>query len=83
MMKKIQEKQKGMELNESHQLVTITALNSKHGPSGILIHQQNSYSPRSKRRTGRREAQSRELVNKVSNLPVYVHTSLPECRATL
>jgi hypothetical protein len=28
-------------------------------PSGMLIHRQNSYAPRSKRHTGRRDAQSR------------------------
>jgi hypothetical protein len=73
-----------MELNETHQLVVINALNSKrYRPSGILSHRQNSYASRSKRRTGRREAQSRELVNKVNNLPVYVHTSLLEYRAML
>jgi hypothetical protein len=31
----------------------------------MLIHRQNSYAPRSKQLTGRREAQSRERVNKV------------------
>jgi hypothetical protein len=83
-MEKMQEKQKGMELNETHQLMIINAFNSKrYWPSGILIHRQNSYAPRSKRRTGRREAQSCELVKKVNDLSVYVHTSLPECRAIL
>jgi hypothetical protein len=28
----------------------------------MLIHRQNSYAPRGKQRTGRREAQARELV---------------------
>jgi hypothetical protein len=31
----------------------------------MLIHWQNLYAPRSKRRTGRREAQSREPVSKI------------------
>jgi hypothetical protein len=31
----------------------------------MLIHQQNSYPPRSNRRTGRLEAQSREFFNRV------------------
>jgi hypothetical protein len=44
----------------------ITSLHSKrYRPSGMLIHRQNLYVPRSKRRTRRREAQSREPVNKV------------------
>jgi hypothetical protein len=33
--------------------------------------EQNSYAPRGKRRPGRREAQSREAVNKFIKLPVY------------
>jgi hypothetical protein len=38
----------------------------------MLILRQNSYAPRGKQRTGRREAQSREPVNKVKNkLCVY------------
>jgi hypothetical protein len=36
----------------------------------MLIHRQNSYAPRGKQRTVRREAQSREPVNKVKELPV-------------
>jgi hypothetical protein len=31
----------------------------------MLIHRQNSYAPRGKQRTGRREAQSREPANEV------------------
>jgi hypothetical protein len=34
----------------------------------MLIHRQNSHVPRGKRRTGCREAQSRELVNKLKKL---------------
>jgi hypothetical protein len=34
-------------------------------PLGMLIRRQNLYAPRGKQRTGRREAQSREPVNKV------------------
>jgi hypothetical protein len=37
----------------------------------MLIHLQNSYALRGKQRTGRREAQSREPVNKVK-LYVYL-----------
>jgi hypothetical protein len=33
----------------------------------MLIHRQNLYAPRGKRRTGRREAQNHEPVNKVKN----------------
>jgi hypothetical protein len=44
----------------------IISLHSKrYRQSGILIHQQNSYAPRSRRCTGRREAQNPEPVNKV------------------
>jgi hypothetical protein len=40
---------------------SVTYFNYKrYRPSGILIHRQNSYAPRSWRCTGRREAQSRE-----------------------
>jgi hypothetical protein len=39
-------------------------------PSGMLIHRQNSYEPLGNQRTGRREAQSREPVNKVKKLSV-------------
>jgi hypothetical protein len=38
----------------------------------MLIHRQNSYAPCGKQRTGRREAQSREPVNKVKELSVHV-----------
>jgi hypothetical protein len=34
----------------------------------MLIYRENSYAPRDKERAGRREAQSREPVNKVKNL---------------
>jgi hypothetical protein len=43
----------------------------RYRPSGMLIHRQNSCAPRGKQRTRRREAQSREPVNKVKNLFVY------------
>jgi hypothetical protein len=44
----------------------ITSIHSKsYRPLGMLIDRQNSYAPRSKRRIGRREAQSCESVNKV------------------
>jgi hypothetical protein len=36
----------------------------------MLIHQRNLYAPRSRQCTGRREAQSREPVNKGKNFPV-------------
>jgi hypothetical protein len=36
----------------------------------MMIHRQNSYMPRGKHRTGRREAQSCEPVNKVKKLSV-------------
>jgi hypothetical protein len=43
-----------------------TSLNCKrYRTSGMLIHQQNPYASRSRRCTGRREAQCRELPNKV------------------
>jgi hypothetical protein len=43
-----------------------------------MIHRKNSYSPCSRRRIGRREAQSREPVNKFKKLPVlqYDHILL-------
>jgi hypothetical protein len=41
--------------------------------SGMLIHRQNSNAPRSKRCTGRREAQSHEPVNKVKKNSLYIH----------
>jgi hypothetical protein len=37
----------------------------------MLIHRQNSYASRSRPSTSRREAQSREPVNKVKNLSVH------------
>jgi hypothetical protein len=47
-----------------------TSLHSeRHRPSAMLIDWQNLYAPRSKRPTGRREAQSR-AVNKVKILPL-------------
>jgi hypothetical protein len=36
----------------------------------MLIHRKNSYAPRGKQRTGRREGQRREPVNKVKKLSV-------------
>jgi hypothetical protein len=36
----------------------------------MLIHRQNLYAPRGKRSPGRRNAQSRELVNKVKIIPL-------------
>jgi hypothetical protein len=46
----------------------------------MLIHWQNSYAPRGKQRTGRREAQSREPVNKVKKLSVEtIHTCREIC----
>jgi hypothetical protein len=51
----------------------IASLNSKYyRPSGMLIHRQNSYSTRSRRCIGYREAQSREPVNNRKNLPVQI-----------
>jgi hypothetical protein len=47
-----------------HKLVTSLHPIS-YRPSGMLIHRQNSYAPLGRRCTGRREVQSRELVNKV------------------
>jgi hypothetical protein len=44
----------------------ITSLQSiRYLPPGMVIHRQNSYSPRGKQSTGGCEAQSRETVNKV------------------
>jgi hypothetical protein len=37
----------------------------------MLIHRQNLYAPRSRRFTGRRDAQSSKPANKDMNLPVY------------
>jgi hypothetical protein len=39
----------------------------------MLIHRQNSYAPRGKQLTGRREAQSREPVNRVKKNSLYLH----------
>jgi hypothetical protein len=48
----------------------LTSLYSKrYRPSGILIHRQNSYAPRSKRHTGRRETQSRGNGQQSKNPP--------------
>jgi hypothetical protein len=50
----------------------IIYLNSKrYRPSGMLIHRQNSYAYRSRRCTGRREAQSREPVNRVKKNSIF------------
>jgi hypothetical protein len=49
-------------------------LSERYRPSDINIHRENSYAPSSQRRTGRRKAHSREPVNKIKILPVYVHT---------
>jgi hypothetical protein len=43
----------------------------------MLIHRQNLHAPRSKQRTGRREAQSRELVKLLKKDPVESN-----CRAS-
>jgi hypothetical protein len=44
----------------------ITSLHSeRYRPSGVLVHRQNLYAPRSRWCTGRREAQRREPVNKI------------------
>jgi hypothetical protein len=47
-----------------HKLI-ISLHSERYRRSGLLIHLQNSYAPRSKQRTGRREAQRRQPVNKV------------------
>jgi hypothetical protein len=44
----------------------------------MLIHPQNSYVPRGKQRTGRREVQSREPVSEVKVLSLY-SVSQEEC----
>jgi hypothetical protein len=50
----------------------ITSLHSKcYQPSGMLIHRQNLYVPRSKQCTGCYEAQSHEPVNKVKKKGLY------------
>jgi hypothetical protein len=50
----------------------ITSINCKsYRPSGMLIHRQNSYAPRSRLCAGPRESQNREPVNKGKNLLVY------------
>jgi hypothetical protein len=52
--------------------VLITSLHSKsYLLSGMLINRQNSYAPRGKQRTGLREAQNREPVNKLKELSLY------------
>jgi hypothetical protein len=49
----------------------ITSLHSeRYRPSGTLIHWQNSYMPRSRRCTGRREAHRRKPINKCEKPPV-------------
>jgi hypothetical protein len=45
----------------------------------MLIHRQNSYAPRSKQRSCRREAQSREPVNKVKKKNKYLYKDLRRC----
>jgi hypothetical protein len=57
-----------------HKLITFL-YSERYRASGTLIHLQNSYAPHSRRCTGRREAQSREHVNKDMNL------ALRPCRA--
>jgi hypothetical protein len=46
-----------------HKLI-ISLHSVRYRPSGMVIHRPNSYAPRGKHGTGRREAQSREPVNK-------------------
>jgi hypothetical protein len=68
-----------------------TSLNSKHyQPTGILIHQQNLYVPRTWWYSSRREAQSCKTVSKVKNLPLYYNqfllpllTLLSTCQRTV
>jgi hypothetical protein len=43
---------------------------ARYRPTDILIHRQDSYAPRRRRCTGRREAQSREPANDDKNLRV-------------
>jgi hypothetical protein len=51
----------------------------------MLIHRQNSFAPRSKQRTGSREAQSRDPVNKVKkrSLPLNSRSHLSLSREFL
>jgi hypothetical protein len=52
----------------------------------MLIKRQNSHAPRCKQRTGRRETQSREPVNRVkkrTSLCLYVHSMMAQCLTTL
>jgi hypothetical protein len=52
----------------------ITSFHSKRfWSSGLLIHRQNSYEPRSKRCTGRREKHSREPVNNIKKKLSMLH----------
>jgi hypothetical protein len=54
-----------------------SSLHSKcYRPSGILIHRQNSYPARGRRRNGRREAQRREAANKVKEYTVQLQYKL-------
>jgi hypothetical protein len=56
----------------AHKLITF--LHSKlYRPSGTQIHRQNLYAPRSKRRPGRHEAQSREPFTEVKKLSVVLY----------
>jgi hypothetical protein len=45
----------------------------RYWPSGILVHRQNSFAPLSRRRTGRREAQSHDPVNEVKPPYIYIY----------
>jgi hypothetical protein len=49
----------------------------------MLIQRPNLYAPRSRLCTGRREAQSREPVNKGKNLPVLYLGSLNTCNVKM
>jgi hypothetical protein len=61
-------------LRETYCRQAVHKVSSKfYRPSDILIHRQNSYTLRSRRCTGRREAQSRVPVNKGKNVPVYLN----------
>jgi hypothetical protein len=45
----------------------------RYRPSGMLIHgKENSFAHRSKQRSGCREAQSREPLNKIKNIYIYL-----------
>jgi hypothetical protein len=51
-----------------------TSLHYKcHRPSGMPMHRQYAYAPRSRRRTVRREEQSHEPVNKLRKISLYLH----------